>query len=287
MKKTWLARIFKFLFGLLVIFFFIAAIFYYTGGKISTAPGNKIVVIELQNVIYESESILKRFDKYKDDESVKGFILKINSPGGGVAPSQEIHRYLRKLQKPVYASMGSLAASGGYYAAVGTEKIFALPGTITGSVGVIIKFPNFRTLYDKIGIEFKTIKSGKFKDIGSPDRGMSEEEAKLLQDSIMDVYEQFIADILASRKIDENTLRQYADGRIITGNFAHKIGFVDALGSYTDAFEDMKKSYKFDDAKIYVDKIDKTFLEKIAENMTYFKNLFKWDAGFYYLYEGF
>lgn len=287
MKKTWLARIFKFLFGLLVIFFFIAAIFYYTGGKISTAPGNKIVVIELQNVIYESESILKRFDKYKDDESVKGFILKINSPGGGVAPSQEIYRYLRKLQKPVYASMGSLAASGGYYAAVGTEKIFALPGTITGSVGVIIKFPNFRTLYDKIGIEFKTIKSGKFKDIGSPDRGMSEEEAKLLQDSIMDVYEQFIADILASRKIDENTLRQYADGRIITGNFAHKIGFVDALGSYTDAFEDMKKSYKFDDAKIYVDKIDKTFLEKIAENMTYFKNLFKWDAGFYYLYEGF
>lgn len=287
MKKTWLARIFKFLFGLLVIFFFIAAIFYYTEGKISTPPGNKIVVIELQNVIYESESILKRFDKYKDDESVKGFILKINSPGGGVAPSQEIYRYLRKLQKPVYASMGSLAASGGYYAAVGTEKIFALPGTITGSVGVIIKFPNFRTLYDKIGIEFKTIKSGKFKDIGSPDRGMSEEEAKLLQDSIMDVYEQFIADILASRKIDENTLRQYADGRIITGNFAHKIGFVDALGSYTDAFEDMKKSYKFDDAKIYVDKIDKTFLEKIAENMTYFKNLFKWDAGFYYLYEGF
>lgn len=287
MKKTWLARIFKFLFGLLVIFFFIAAIFYYTGGKISTAPGNKIVVIELQNVIYESESILKRFNKYKDDESVKGFILKINSPGGGVAPSQEIYRYLRKLQKPVYASMGSLAASGGYYAAVGTKKIFALPGTITGSIGVIIKFPNFRTLYDKIGIEFKTIKSGKFKDIGSPDRGMSEEEAKLLQDSIMDVYEQFIADILASRKIDENTLRQYADGRIITGNFAHKIGFVDALGSYTDAFEDMKKSYNFDDAKIYVDKIDKTFLEKIAENMTYFKNLFKCDAGFYYLYEGF
>lgn len=287
MKKTWLARIFKFLFGLLIIFFFIAAIFYYTGGKISTAPGNKIVVIELQNVIYESESILKRFDKYKDDESVKGFILKINSPGGGVAPSQEIYRYLRKLQKPVYASMGSLAASGGYYAAVGTEKIFALPGTITGSIGVIIKFPNFRTLYEKIGVEFKTIKSGKFKDIGSPDRGMSEEEAKLLQNSIMDVYEQFITDILASRKIDENTLRQYADGRIITGNFAHKIGFVDALGSYTDAFEDMKKSYNFDDAKIYVDKIDKTFLEKIAENMTYFKNLFKWDAGFYYLYEGF
>ena len=287
MKKGCSVKIFRLLFGLFVAIFFISAFFYYTGKEIKTDSGDKVVVIELQNVIYESESILKRFDKYKDDDGVKGFILKINSPGGGVAPSQEIYRYLRKLQKPVYASMGSLAASGGYYVAAGTEKIFALPGTITGSIGVIIKFPNFKTLYDKIGVEFKTIKSGKFKDIGSPDRKMGEDEEKLLQDSIMDVYEQFINDILASRKIDEKILREYADGRIVTGNFAYKVGLVDALGSYMDAFEDMKKSYKLDDAKIYVDKTDKTLLEKIMENITYFKNLFKLEAGFYYLYEVF
>lgn len=287
MKKTWTGRIFKFLFGLLILFFFISAIFYYGSDKLSAVPGDSIVVIDLENVIYESESLIKRFDKYINDDSVKGFILRINSPGGGVAPSQEIFRYLRKLQKPVYASMSSLAASGGYYSAVGCQKIFALPGTITGSIGVIIKFPNFKSLYDKIGIDFKTIKSGKFKDIGSPDRPMSEEETKLLQDSIMDVYEQFITDILSARKIDEKLLRQYADGRILTGNFAQKIGFVDSLGSYMDAFEDMKKTFNFSEAKIHVDRAEKPFWEKIAENYSHVKNFLMWDSGFYYLYEGF
>ncbi|MBC7196774.1 MAG: signal peptide peptidase SppA, partial [Deferribacterales bacterium] len=207
--KKWGKRLFKLIFVIFIVGFIFSAILYYTGNDVSEFSKNKIVVIDLQDVIYESDTIINKLKKYNKNEKVKGFILRVNSPGGGVAPSQEIYRYIKNLDKPVFVAMQSLAASGGYYVSIAADKIYALPGTITGSIGVIIKFPNMKGLYEKIGIDFQTIKSGKFKDIGSPNREMTKEEIKLLQDSIMEVYNQFVNDILSSRKIKKETLLAY------------------------------------------------------------------------------
>jgi protease-4 len=284
--NKWIKRIFKVVFVLFVVGFIFSSILYYNGADVAELTKNKIVVIDLENVIYESASIINKFKKYEKNEKVKGFILRVNSPGGGVAPSQEIYSYVKKIDKPVYVAMQSLAASGGYYVSVASDKIYALPGTITGSIGVIIKFPNMKGLYEKIGVDFKTIKSGKFKDIGSPNREMTEEEIKLLEGSVMQVYEQFVNDILSSRKIDRQTLLKYADGRIIIGSVAKEIGLVDELGTYMDAFEDMKKSYNLKDAELYFDVTKADLLSKLNETVTNFRNKFQSNSFLYYLFEG-
>lgn len=283
----WLKILFKLLFIIIVIGFVVSALFYYTKKDISEFTGDKIVVLDLNDIIYESESTIKNFQKYEKNDKVKGFILRINSPGGAVGPSQEMYSYIKNMEKPVYVAMRSLAASGGYYVAAAADKIYALPGTITGSIGVIIKFPNFKELYKKIGIDITTIKSGKFKDIGSSSRELTEDERELLQQTIDEVYQQFIQDILSSRPVDNETLLQYADGRILVGSFAKKINLVDELGTYLDAFEQMKKDYDFKDATIYIYEDKKTFFEKLLENVTYFKNKFDTSSYLFYLYEGY
>lgn len=285
--KKWFNRFLKIIFIIFVVGFIFSSILYYNKSDVIELSKNKIVVIDLENVIYESDTIINKIKKYEKNEKVKGFIIRVNSPGGGVAPSQEIYKYIKNLDKPVYAAMQSLAASGGYYVSVAADKIYALPGTITGSIGVIIRFPNMKELYEKVGINFQTIKSGKFKDIGSSNREMTKEEIALLEDSVMEVYNQFLSDILSSRNINKETLLSYADGRIIVGSVAKEIGLVDELGTYFDAFENMKKEYKLADAELYFDTKKDNLFEKITESVTYFRNKLEGKNYLYYLFEGY
>lgn len=285
--KKWFKRFLKIIFIIFVVGFIFSSILYYNKSDVIELSKNKIVVIDLENVIYESDTIINKIKKYEKNEKVKGFIIRVNSPGGGVAPSQEIYKYIKNLDKPVYVAMQSLAASGGYYVSVAADKIYALPGTITGSIGVIIRFPNMKELYEKVGINFQTIKSGKFKDIGSSNREMTEEEIALLKDSVMEVYNQFLSDILSSRNINKETLLSYADGRIIVGSVAKEIGLVDELGTYFDAFENMKKEHNLADAELYFDNKKDNLFEKITESVTYFRNKLEGKNYLYYLFEGY
>jgi protease-4 len=200
---------------------------------------DRIGIIEINGVIAQSDEILQNIKEFREDDTIKAIVLRIDSPGGGVAPSQEIYREVTKTvqSKPVIASMGSVAASGGYYVAAGADKIVASPGTITGSIGVIMGYTNFEELLGKIGLVPVVIKSGKYKDIGSPARQMSDDERKLLQDFTDQVHRQFITAISEGRKMKEKEVESIADGRILTGESAKSLGLVDNLGNLEDAVD--------------------------------------------------
>ncbi|HBR18454.1 MAG TPA: signal peptide peptidase SppA [Deltaproteobacteria bacterium] len=201
--------------------------------------GDKVAVVEIEGIITESNSINKQIKEYGERDDVKVIVVRIDSPGGGVGPSQEVYRELKKVsaKKKVVASMGSVAASGGYYIAAAANKIVANPGTITGSIGVIMEFANAEELLKKIGFKGYVIKSGEYKDIGSPFRGMKDEEKKLIQDVIDDVYKQFVDVVAENRRLDINAVKKYADGRIFSGTQAKNIGLVDELGNFNDAID--------------------------------------------------
>jgi len=190
-------------------------------------------VVEVEGAIVDSKKIIEQLDAFHEDDSVKAIVLRIDSPGGGVGPSQEIYDEVKRIDadKPIVASMGSVAASGGYYIAAPAREIFANPGTLTGSIGVIMEFANFQELLDKIGLRSEVVKSGKHKDIGSPVRPMTEEDRALLQSVIDDVHSQFVASVAAGRQLDIQKVRSLADGRIFTGRQARELGLVDELGS--------------------------------------------------------
>lgn len=200
---------------------------------------DKVAVIELKGVIISSEDIVRQIKKYVKSSAVKAIVLYVDSPGGGVSASEEIFQELKKARekKPVVISMGSVAASGGYYVSLGGSKIVANPGTITGSIGVIAQFPNMKKLLDKIGVDFEVIKSGKFKDSGNPYRGLTEEEKKYLQSVINDVYEQFVNHVVEERKLKKEDVLKIADGRVFTGKQAFSMGLVDTLGTLEDAIK--------------------------------------------------
>ncbi len=211
--------------------------------------GNKIALVELEGEIIDSRDIVRQFKKYMNDESVQAIVFRIDSPGGGITPSQEIFEMIKKVRakgKPVIASMGSVAASGGYYVACAADTIVANPGTITGSIGVIIQYPNVDKLLDKIGVEFNTIKSGQFKDAMSPFRDMTKAENSYLQEFLMSAYYQFLNAVSVSRGIDTASLRPFADGRVFTGQKAKEIGLVDVLGTYEDAIAIAAKAINMD-----------------------------------------
>ncbi len=199
--------------------------------------GNRVGIVEINGVISESDEILESLRCFREDDSIKAIILRINSPGGGVAASQEIYREVSKTvgTKKVVASMGSVAASGGYYIAACADKIVASPGTITGSIGVIMGYTTFEELLKKIGLVPVVVKSGKYKDIGSPAREMTAEERNLLQEFTDQVHRQFIQAILDGRKIERSVLESIADGRIMTGQTAKTLGLIDELGNFEDA----------------------------------------------------
>ena len=194
---------------------------------------NRIGVIDVTGIISGSQHIVNQVKKFRQDKRIRGIILRIDSPGGSVGPSQEIYDEVLKAReggKIIYASMGSMAASGGYYIASAAEKIFANPGTLTGSIGVIMAFTNAKGLMEKIGLQPKIIKAGKYKDIGSPARAMTEKERNLLQSVVDDVHQQFIEAIASGRGISIEEVTAIADGRIFTGRQAHSLKLVDELG---------------------------------------------------------
>jgi protease-4 len=203
----------------------------------------KIGVINIEGVILKSEPVVERLVQLRKDKSIKAIIIRIDSPGGGVGPSQEIYREIRKTvgTKKVVASMGSMGASGGYYIASATDKIVCNPGTLTGSIGVIMTFFQAEELMKKIGVDLNVIKSGEFKDAGSFHRKMTEAETQLLQTVILDVREQFIQAVAEGRHMPADKIRPIADGRILTGTQAKALGLVDELGNFRDAVDLTKK----------------------------------------------
>jgi protease-4 len=214
----------------------------------SLMTGDKVAVLPVTGLIADSESTIEQLRKFTKDDSVKAIVLRINSPGGGVGPSQEIYEEVRKLKgkKVVVASMGALAASGGYYIACAAQKIYANPGTITGSIGVIMQFVNVKDLIEKIGLKGMVVKSGIFKDIGSPVRDMKPEERELLQGVIDNVHSQFIGAVAEGRKMDREKVAKIADGRIFSGEQAKALGLVDALGNLEDAVAEAGKLAKIE-----------------------------------------
>lgn len=201
--------------------------------------GDKVAVVEIDGIITEPDTINKQIKDYGERDDVKAIVIRINSPGGGVGPSQEVYKEVKKVgaKKKVVASMGAVAASGGYYIAAAADKIIANPGTITGSIGVIMEFANAEELLKKIGFKGYVIKSGEYKDIGSPLRDMKDNEKRLLQDVIDDVHRQFIDVVVENRKLKVNVVKSFADGRIFSGQQAKAMGLVDELGNFHDAID--------------------------------------------------
>ena len=211
--------------------------------SLSMSVGEKVAVVPITGLIAESEQCISHLKRYGKDNSVKAVVLRINSGGGGVAPSQEIYEEVRKLnrKKPVLCSMGNVAASGGYYIAAGARKIYANQGTMTGSIGVKMPLVNLKDLAEKIGVKGMTIKSGEFKDIGSPLREMTPQEQQILQIVVDNVHMQFVNAVAEGRKLSREEVMQIADGRILTGEQAKALGLVDELGNLEDAVSDAAK----------------------------------------------
>ena len=232
-----------FAFMLLVCLLFVAIVWgvnkFNLTDTISSGSAEKVAVIEVEGIISESRETIERIHTLRDDASVKAVVLRIDSPGGTVGPAQEIYEELIKLQKhkPVVASMGSVAASGGYYIAAGTQKIFANPGTITGSIGVLIEVANFEELLGKIGLRSEVIKSGQFKDTLSPVRTMATDERSLIQAVIDNIHSQFVDAIAKGRSMPREKVLALADGRILSGEQALEAGLVDELGNLYDAIQ--------------------------------------------------
>ncbi|VVS94856.1 signal peptide peptidase SppA [Desulfoluna spongiiphila] len=200
---------------------------------------NGVGVVEITGVIADSQQVLDDLKYFRETDEVKAIVLRVNSPGGGVGPSQEIYRSLMKTRevKPVITSMGGVAASGGYYAAAATNGIVANSGTITGSIGVIMGYTNFRQILDKIGLEPVVFKSGDMKDAGSPTRDMTDKERDYLQQLVTSLHGQFVRDVATARGLEVPDVAKLADGRIYTGEEAMSLRLVDRLGNLEDALE--------------------------------------------------
>ncbi len=194
---------------------------------------NRIGIVDITGLISNSQYVVNQVKKFRQDKRIRGIILRIDSPGGAVGPSQEIYNEVLKTResgKTIYASMGALAASGGYYIATAAEKIFANPGTLTGSIGVIMAFSNAKGLMEKIGLQPEIVKAGEYKDIGSPARAMTQKERNLLQSVVTDVHQQFIEAVASGRDISVAEVTKIADGRILTGRQAYSLNLVDQMG---------------------------------------------------------
>jgi protease IV len=213
-------------------------------GSLASVGAGKIGVIEIEGTITDMKDAMEDVVKFKEDDSIRGVILRINSPGGAVGPTQEIYSEIKKMKrlKKVYVSMGSVCASGGYYIAVTGDKVYASPSTITGSIGVIMQQTVVEDLMKKIGVEANTIKSGIMKDTGTPFRKMRDDERQYLQGVIDSIYEQFVNDVAEGRKLPVDRVKQLADGRIYTGLQAKETGLVDNIGNFYDVVDDMQKT---------------------------------------------
>lgn len=244
MTKTakWLIGIFSFLaiFFLFVVISFSLLFQQDDTEDVSTGTAGTIALVELNEPIVSSERVVQQIKRYRENINIRAIVLRIESPGGGVSASQEIFEEVKKTRnygKPVVVSMGSVAASGGYYIAVGADRIVANPGTITGSIGVISQFMHVNELLDKIGITSTTVKSGKLKDSGSPFRKPNEDDKKYFQEMVDDIHDQFVSAVSEERKIEKSIIKKYADGRVFTGRKAYELKLIDTLGTYQDAIK--------------------------------------------------
>ena len=203
----------------------------------------KIGVIPINGAIVNAQPVIAEIIRFRKDRAIKAIIVRIDSPGGGVGPSQEIYEELKRTRKKkkVIASMGSVAASGGFYVASAAEKIVANPGTITGSIGVIMQFVQFKSLLEKIGINLETVKSGEYKDMGYPQRELTDRDRRILGQVIKDIQGQFVSAVAEGRHIAKEKVEAIADGRIFSGERAKELGLVDVLGNFQDAVELAKK----------------------------------------------
>ncbi len=259
-----------------------------------SSSDEKIAIIEVEGVIMKSKLTIEHLHKAEERKDVKAIILRINSPGGAVAPTQEIYNEIRRIDeaytkskgkesKPIYASFSSMAASGGYYLGAATRKICALPGTITGSIGVIMQFMDLSKLYDFAKLNPQTIKAGRYKDIGQPTRPLSDEERGIMDNMIKGVHKQFISDINKTRKEKiKGSLLDHAQGQIFSGEDAKSLGLVDELSGLWGCARGIQKELKIKGDKpdlIYIKKKKKfNFLEmmgELEEASTFIKDMVK------------
>ena len=241
MEKKWTIRTVGAVVGLLGVAFAAFSLLTTLVLESGRWGGDKVAVVRIEGVIVDSREAVEELRRYRENPGIKAIVLRIDSPGGGVVPSQEIYTEVRKTRADgkikLVTSMGNIAASGGYYIAAATDKIVANPGTLTGSIGVIMELANVKGLLEKVGVESVVIKSGRHKDMASPFRTMSEEDRALLQGVLDDVHDQFIRAVAAGRSLKLEEVRDLADGRIFTGRQAKKISLVDELGDLQDAIK--------------------------------------------------
>ncbi|WP_224983092.1 signal peptide peptidase SppA [Geomonas agri] len=240
MKKLllWIAAFFV---GLFLLFgACVAVVTSLVGDQDSLSGGDGVGIVELKGVIVDGQETIRQLRAMKKDEHAKAVVFRVDSPGGVVGPSQEIYAAVKDLakSKKVVVSMGSVAASGGYYVSAPASLIYANPGTITGSIGVLMKFSNLEGLMDKVGMKAFTIKTGKFKDTGSPARTMTDEEKAMLQGVIDSTHGQFVKAVAQGRRLPEEQVRSIADGRIFSGEQALALKLVDRIGSMQDAIDE-------------------------------------------------
>lgn len=231
--KVWLAKLITIILLSVIVLPLIAG-----GIMAGVAPGGpKVAVVEVSGVIEDATDVLKELYHASRDKDYKAIVLRVDSPGGSVAPSEEIYNAVKKLkaEKPIVVSMGSLAASGGLYSSVGASKILCMPGTQTGSIGVVMQIPNFTTIAKNVGFDMITVKSGALKDTGNQFRPMTEEERKFLEDTASKVHQLFIKAVSEGRQIPEDKVKSFADGRVILGSEAKGLGLVDGFGDVYDA----------------------------------------------------
>lgn len=202
--------------------------------------GDRVAVVEVAGQISSSRAVVAQLRRWAEADNVPAILLRVDSPGGGVAASQEIHEEILRVRekgKKVVASMGTVAASGGLYIAVACDTIVANPGTLTGSIGVIFQYPTFERLLDKVGIRYETVKSGPYKDVGNLARDMNQLDSAHLQALIDDTYDQFVEAVAQGRGMTKEEVKAFADGRIFTGRQAKELHLVDELGDYHDALD--------------------------------------------------
>ncbi len=252
-----------FLLGLAILFAFST----YMSGSLKVGDdlaGEKLAIVEVSGFIGDSRDVVRQIRNFREDDSVRGIIIRIDSPGGAVAPSQEIYSEVLRSRpnKPIYASMGSVAASGGYYIAAAAERVFANPGSLTGSIGVIMAFSNVEGLMEKVGVKPEVIKAGKYKDTGSPARAMSKKERQYLTRVVDDVHQQFMEAVTKGRKISPEQTRKISDGRIFTGRQALAMNMVDELGGLEDVIASLGKRLGMEGRpKVIQEKERETFME--------------------------
>ncbi len=247
---------------LVSIMFFFAAVFFYayfTGGELqvlSLFGGNSVGVLQVEGAIESSRETVQNLKQFGENQSIKAVVVRIDSPGGGVAPTQEIYDAIGKLRakKPVIASLGGVAASGGYYIAAACDQVVANPGTLTGSIGVIMEFGNFEELMRKLGLKGYNIKSGPYK------------EKTILQSLVDNVYAQFVSAVAKGRKMPEGKVRELADGRVYSGEQAKKLGLIDVLGNMEDAVDLAAKRAGIEGTPeiVYARRQEKSWWEKLV-----------------------